>query len=155
MSPYRSQGCVKGQNICMHGVIYFILINLIMQHVHFIWGGGDIFGSRGIIWINLKEGPQGDATYQRPCGFRQEFFFMFSYSCDPWGRAIFGPRGIIWINVVEVHEVMLHTKYQGSRPCGFRQEECFMFSKYKPILNMWPLGAGPCLAPGVWFEQTR
>ena len=38
-----------------------------------------IFGPRGIIWINLVEGPQGDATYQRPCGFRQEDFFIFSY----------------------------------------------------------------------------
>ena len=34
MSPYRSQGC-KGQNICMHGVICFTLINLIMQHDYF------------------------------------------------------------------------------------------------------------------------
>ena len=32
-------------------------------------------------------------------------------------------RGIT--NVVEVHEVMRRTKYQGSRPCGFRQEEFF------------------------------
>ena len=38
-----------------------------------------IFGSRGIIWINLVEGPKGDAIYQRPCGFRKEDFFMFSY----------------------------------------------------------------------------
>ena len=27
--------------------------------------------------------------------------------------------------VTEVHEVMLHTKHQGSRPCGFRQEDFF------------------------------
>ena len=33
--PYRSQGCVEGQNICMHGVICFIQINLIMQHDYF------------------------------------------------------------------------------------------------------------------------
>ena len=35
LSQYRSQGCVKGQNIYMHGVICFILINLIMQHDYF------------------------------------------------------------------------------------------------------------------------
>ena len=39
-------------------------------------------------------------------------------------------------NLVEVHKMMLHTKYQGSLPCGFRQEEFFMFSLYKPMLNM-------------------
>ena len=33
--PYRSQGCVEGQNICMHGVICFILIKFIMQHDYF------------------------------------------------------------------------------------------------------------------------
>ena len=33
LSLYRSQGCVKGQNICMYGVICFI--NLIMQHDYF------------------------------------------------------------------------------------------------------------------------
>ena len=31
LSPYRSQGCVEGQNICMHGVICFILINFIIN----------------------------------------------------------------------------------------------------------------------------
>ena len=29
LSPYRNQGCVIGQNICMHGVKCFIIINLI------------------------------------------------------------------------------------------------------------------------------
>ena len=33
--PYRRQWCVKGQNICMHGVICFILIDLIRQHYYF------------------------------------------------------------------------------------------------------------------------
>ena len=109
-------------------------------------GVGVFFGSRGIIWINLVDGPQGDAPYQRPCGSRQEFFFMISYLAyvnhvAPGGWAIFGPRGIFWTNVVEIHEVMLHTKYQGYRPCGFRQEELFMFSLYNSMLNIWPLGA--------------
>ena len=40
--------------------------------------------------------------------------------CDPRGNAFFGPRGIIFgTNVVEIHQMMSHTKYQGSRPCGF------------------------------------
>ena len=33
--------------------------------------------------------------------------------------AIFGPKGIILSNLVEVHYVMLHTKYQVSRPSVF------------------------------------
>ena len=56
--------------------------------------------------------------------------------CDTWGKAIFGPRGIILTNLVEmveVHYMMLHTKYQGSKPCGFRQEDFFMFSLYRPM----------------------
>ena len=36
------------------------------------------------------------------------------------GGTIFDPRGIILSNLVEVHLVMLNTKYQGSLPCGFR-----------------------------------
>ena len=40
---------------------------------------------------------------------------------------IFGPMGIIQTTLVEVHKVMLHTKYQSSRPYGFRQEDFFMF----------------------------
>ena len=45
----------------------------------------------------LVEGLQGDATYQRPCGFRREDFFMFSYLAyvSVWGQAIFGSRVII------------------------------------------------------------
>ena len=46
----------------------------------------------------------------------------------PRGGAIFDPRGIIWANLVEVHLVMLHTKYLGSSPFGFRQEDFFIFS---------------------------
>ena len=33
--PNRIQGCVKGQNICMHGVICFVLVDLIMEHDYF------------------------------------------------------------------------------------------------------------------------
>ena len=42
-------------------------------------------------------------------------------------EAIVGPRGIICTNLVEVHCVMLPTKYQGSRPYDFRQKDFFMF----------------------------
>ena len=51
---------------------------------------------------------------------------------DPRGWAIFGPRGIIWTNLVEVHWVMLHTKYQGYRPSGFRPRFFLIFS------HLWP-----------------
>ena len=66
LSPYWIQGCVEGQNICMHGVICSILINLIMQHDYFqkrkqinllthhilkklilYWGGGGAFLTTG------------------------------------------------------------------------------------------------------------
>ena len=75
----------------------------------------------------------------KPCRFRYEdFFSWFSYinlckTCDPWNGAIFGPRGITGIVLVEVHQVMLHTKYQIYRSCGFRQEGFFMFDQYKPM----------------------
>ena len=39
------------------------------------------------------------------------------------GGTIFDPSGIICTNLVEVHLVMLNTKYQGSWPRGFRQED--------------------------------
>ena len=51
--------------------------------------------------------------------------------------------------LVEVHEMMMHTKYQGSMPCGFRQE---YFFKLLPILvygkHVTP-GAGSFLDPGA------
>ena len=46
----------------------------------------------------------------------------------------FWPQVIIWTDLVEVHNLMLHTKYQDSRSCGFGQK--VMFSFYKPMLNM-------------------
>ena len=48
------------------------------------------------------------------------------------GGAIFGPWGIIWTNLVEVYQVVLHTKYQSSWPYAFRQEDFSMsFPKYR------------------------
>ena len=62
-----------------------------------------------------------------PYGFRQEDFSMFSLYiklCNPLtpGGAIFGHRSLILTNLEEVHQVMLHAKYQDSRSYGFRQE---------------------------------
>ena len=48
----------------------------------------------------------------------------------PPGRGHFWPLGHYLNNLVEVHQVMLHAKYQGSRPYGFRQEDFFMFTLY-------------------------
>ena len=39
---------------------------------------------------------------------------------DTWGGANFGPRGIIRTNLVEIHKVVLHTKYQGSEAVRFQ-----------------------------------
>ena len=76
-------------------------------------------------------------------------YISLSKACDPWGVAIFGPWGLIWTNLVEVHQMMLLTKYQGSRLCGFRQEECFMFLPIKAYVKPVILKAGPFLAPGL------
>ena len=70
----------------------------------------------------------------RLSGFRQEDFFTFPYvslckACDPWSVTIFGPRGLICTELVEVYQIMLHTKYQGFGPCGFIKK---MFSCFSP-----------------------
>ena len=67
----------------------------------------------------------------RPCGFRQEDFFMFlakkSYVKPVTPEAgPFLPQGY---NLNKLDKGPLddtHTKYQTSRPCGFRQEDFFM-----------------------------
>ena len=41
--------------------------------------------------------------------------------------------------LVEVHKVMLHTKYQGSSPYGFRQEYFFMCSLYSRLKQVTPV----------------
>ena len=72
----------------------------------------------------------------RPCGFKQEDFFMFLPIKDyvkpvtpealPFLAQGRGPRAIISTNLVEVHLMILHTKTQSARPCGFRQEDFLM-----------------------------
>ena len=39
---------------------------------------------------------------------------------DTWGGANFGSMGIIRTNLVEIHKVVLHTKYQGSKAVRFQ-----------------------------------
>ena len=62
----------------------------------------------------------------RVSGFRQEYFLSFPYKCqilckicDPGAIPFFCTKDIIWTNLLEVHQMMLHTTYQGSRPRDF------------------------------------
>ena len=76
----------------------------------------------------------------RPFCFRQEDFFIFS-PIDAYIKYVtpvqghFGPSGITLTNSVEVHQVMLHIKYQGSMPCSFG-EDFFRFSSYNSMYKM-------------------
>ena len=81
--------------------------------------------------------------------FYASFCISLSKECDPWSVAIFGPRGLISTNLVDIHQVMLHTKYQGSRTYGFRQEDFFMFLHIKAYVKPVTPEAGPFLAPGL------
>ena len=88
------------------------------------------------------KGPLDDTTYQISKLYALWFqtrkifhvapFISLCKTRDPRGRAIFGNRAIILTNLVEVHKVMLHTKYKNSRPYGFRQDFLY-FSLYKPM----------------------
>ena len=50
-----------------------------------------------------------------------EVYFIFEPKTPPpRRRAISDPRATIQTNLVEVHQAMLHTKYQGPRPSRFR-----------------------------------
>ena len=97
----------------------------------------DNFWPQGHNLNKLDRGPLGDATYQisrlRCVVSDKKIFSHFTYlrqykKFDTQGGAIFGPRGIIGIGLVEVHLVILLTKYLGSRPCGFRQEDFYSFN---------------------------
>ena len=56
---------------------------------------------------------------------------------DPLGRACFDPHGHHMNNLVEVHQEMLHTKYQSSRPSSFKKEESEngLISSYIPTCD--------------------
>ena len=84
----------------------------------------------------------------------KKIFSCFPYisickACDPWGVTIFGSKGLICTKLVEVYQIMLHTKYQGSMPCGFRQEDVFMFLPIKAYVKPVDPGAEPFLATGI------
>ena len=82
----------------------------------------------------------------------KKIFFIFSLNKPmlnmwPPGRSHIGPRGIIWTNLVEVHKVMLHTKYQGPRPYVFRQENFYVLPYWRLFKHVTP-GAGPYWSKG-------
>ena len=64
---------------------------------------------------------------------------MFQHVTPGMGVS-FDPRGIIWINLVEVHQEMLHTKYQSCRPSTFREEKFWNMSSFFLCSNLWPPG---------------
>ena len=73
-----------------------------------------------------------------PCGFRKDFFFMFSHcTCksmganDPRGGTNFEPRGMVGIIYKEDNYTLLHTKHESSGLCGFG-EDCLCFSHDAP-----------------------
>ena len=68
-------------------------------------------------------------------------------TCDPWDGAILGARCIICTNLVEVYQVMLHTKCQDPRQYGFGQEDFFMFFPILAYVKHVTPGLGPFLAP--------
>ena len=55
--------------------------------------------------------------------FEDELLCSYVPTWDPRDGASFDSRGIIWTNLVEVHQKMLHTKYQSSSPYRLGQED--------------------------------
>ena len=75
-------------------------------------------------------------------------------ACEPKGGGIiFGLSSTISTNLVEVFQMMLHTKYQGSRPCGFIQEDFFMFLPIKAYVKPVIPGAGPFWPQGYYLNK--
>ena len=72
--------------------------------------GRGLYGPQGHGWQDLKRRPLLLTKYESsgPCGFREEFFFMFSHcksmgANDPQGGAIFDPRDMIGRIYIEDH----------------------------------------------------
>ena len=93
----------------------------------------------------LGRGPQGYAAYQisklHAFHFQRKEFWRYAslFLCSnlwPRGLTNFDFRVIIWTKLVEVHKVMLNTKYQSSRPSSFREQE---FGRWSSLV-LWPLG---------------
>ena len=94
---------------------------------------------RGQFWPHehhmnkLGRCPQGDAKnqtsklytfqFQRKRILNMGFFVPMFQLVTPRVGANLHPRSIIWTNLVEVHQKMLHTKYQSSSPYGLGQED--------------------------------
>ena len=110
--------------------------------VKYVTLGRAIFGSHGHNLNKLGRGPLLDAKYQLSrlsiLWFQTRFFHAFPiiisqcYACEPQGGSIFGPRAIISINLVEVYQIMLHTKYQGYA-LWFQIRRVFKFSSCQSI----------------------
>ena len=93
-------------------------------------GVGPVLNPTSIIWTNLEEVHKEmlKTKYQSstPSSFRGKEFWRWDslFLCSNlWPRvgANLDPRSIIWTNLVEVHQEMLHTKYQSSSPYGLGQ----------------------------------
>ena len=94
------------------------------------------FDPRGIICTNLAEVHKEmlHTKYQNSMAssFREKEFWRWAslFLCSnlwPQVGTSFDPRGIICTNLVEVHQKMLHTKYQSSSPYGLGQEDFYKF----------------------------
>ena len=73
-------------------------------------------------------------------------------TCDPRDGAQFDLRGIIWTTLVEVHQEMLHTKYQTSAPSSFRKEEFWSFPSLFLCFEIVTPGAS---YEQSWYKSTR
>ena len=57
------------------------------------------------------------------------------------GGANIGPRGIIRTNLVEIHKVVLHTKYQGSEAVRFQTRTLYHAFSYISLRKTYaPIG---------------
>ena len=78
--------------------------------------------SFSVLESNIGKVLTTDATYQISRLYDLWFLTKRYFSCFPIKS--------LCKSLVDVHLVMLHTKYQGSMTCGFRQEDFFMLSLY-------------------------
>ena len=77
--------------------------------------------------LHTKYGSSG------PCGFREEFFFLYVFPRTPPGVACMDPRIMVGRIYKEDLYTLLHTKRKALGPCGFGEEDCLCF----PIVSLW------------------
>ena len=88
----------------------------------------------------------------RPCGFKQEDFFMF-LPIKAYVKPVTLRQGHFWpkgYNSNKLGKSLLDDttyKKQGSRPCGFRLEDFFMFLPIKAYIKYLTPGPGPIFSP--------